>query len=348
MEGAFAGFQRSGPSLKDGRWHRQDPRPLVPHRGRFITTASISLAVTLAVEELPGEGAELRAQTSVSTPGGGYIVAAGVRAQGVPVWVASPLGTGPNSSAVRRSLAVEDIGVVPGSIVGDIGVGVTMVQDDGRTATVLAPGVEAEHSQEQLEGVELAEGDLVHISGSDLATPSSAQVVCDWVETLPEFVTVVVETSPGVKQVSAGAWAVLLGRADVLTMNIREARALQSVLGEHVPGSTIRSYLRSQAAVVRRTGPMGCELQTARDQPVQQVPALATRPVDTSGVGDTHVAVMCAALLQGKKLLEACRRANAGAAIEISHPTSFPLPTKEEVDRVVELGEVPEDLQVTP
>ncbi len=344
-EGTVYGFRRPGPSLKDGKWNQETKGPLVPHTGKFVTTASIYLSVTLNVPELPKEGVQLRAENSASSPGGGYIVAAGVRAQGVPAWIASPLGTGPNSSAVRRSLVAEDIGVYPSSIVGDIGVGVTMVEGDGRTATVLAAGVETEHSDSLMDGVDLVPGDLVHVGGADLAEGGGAQVLARWGAKLEPSVTLVLATSPAVGLVGADVWIPLLERADIVTMNIREAGALQTVLDRAGVNRSIREVLRPDAALVRRTGPMGCEVQPFLGAPKIQLPAVATTPVDTSGVGDTHVAVMCASLLQGEDLIESCKRANAGAAIEISHPTSFPLPTKQQVDRVLELGRVPEDLR---
>ena len=51
--------------------------------------------------------------------------------------------------------------------------------------------------------------------------------------------------------------------------------------------------------------------------------------------------MMCASLLLGFDLPEACRRANAGAALVLSHQTAFPLPTIREVEAVLEEGAVP-------
>ena len=49
---------------------------------------------------------------------------------------------------------------------------------------------------------------------------------------------------------------------------------------------------------------------------------------------------MCAAMLQGLDLVEACRRANAASAVTISHESALPVPTPEQIQRVLEVGRV--------
>ena len=58
--------------------------------------------------------------------------------------------------------------------------------------------------------------------------------------------------SPAVAQVPVEAWETIFPRADVVTMNSREASALAGILDAYRHGSTIRSYLRADAATVRR------------------------------------------------------------------------------------------------
>ena len=85
---------------------------------------------------------------------------------------------------------------------------------------------------------------------------------------------------------------------------------------------------------------MGCELQEARDAPFVHIPAFQTTTADTAGVGDTHIAEMCAGLLMGYELADACLMANAGAAITLSHPSALPVPTLQQVEAVLESGVV--------
>lgn len=312
--------------------------PLGPASGRFLTTSSLYLSVELRVPELPREGQNLRASSAVSTPGGGYIGAAAARAQGVESWCVSPLGTGPNSHSIRRRMRRQGIETVGAAVVGDIGVGVSMVEVDGRIASVRSSGVEVETSRELLDSLPPVEGDLVLIHGGDLAVEPSASVLSEWACSLPSGVGVVLAVSPAVEQVDPERWLPLLERADIVTMNIREAAGIRDAVSGLIPGTGIRHLVRPEAAIIRRTGSMGCEVQQSLEEPIATVPGFPSTVVDTTGVGDTHVAVMCAALLQGEDLLAACRRANAAGALMIRHMGPFPVPTRAEVDRVLERG----------
>ena len=303
-----------------------------------MTTQSVYLTVELRVPHIPREGHNLHASGAESVPGGGFIGAAAARAQGVEAVCASPLGTGPNSHAIRRRMGDLGITAVQGAVVGDVGVGVSLIQGDGKMATVVAAGVEGETSAELLDLVEAQGGDVVLVHGSDLAVEGSAGVLAKWVPTLPEDVTVVVATSPAVDSVPAHVWLPILRRADVLTMNTREDGALRETLRNELPGTELDDILKPTAACVRRSGPLGCEVTESRGAPTVHVPSYEVAQVDTTGVGDTHVAVMCAALLQGDGLYRACQRANAAGSVTVSRSGSLPPPSREQVDRLVASG----------
>lgn len=317
-------------------------RPTGPTSGKFVTTQSLWLNVELRVPELPREGHNLQARSAESAPGGGYVGAAAARAQGVESWCASPLGTGPNSHSIRRRMAQSGIETLEGAIVGDVGVGVSLVEEDGKIATVIASGVEAETSAELLQSVPINGGDIVVVHGGDLAVEPSASALASWVPTVPDDVMVVVAASPAVDQVSAATWIPVLQRADILTMNIREDAAIRDTLRSEIPGTGVRNVLKPHAARVRRTGPMGCEIETELGASPIQIRAYPSAAVDTTGVGDTHVAVMCASLLQGMDLEEACKRANAAGALTVSRFGSLPPPSREQVDSVVATGVLPD------
>lgn len=321
--------------------HRNDQLAPMPRdtTGHFVTTNSVVLAVSLHVPHLPERGASIRASSATSLPGGGFITLSAAAAQGVSTNLAAPLGTGPNSSSVRRLLHSEGIHTLTDVLVGDIGVAMTMVERDGHNTTVVTAGVESEPTLAGLEAVPLQPGDLVHISGYDLSS-TAASVLTKWGAELPDFVTLVLAVSPAVEDVSAETWMPLLKRADIVTMNIREASALTAILDSASPGTGIRDLLRPDSAIVRRLGVMGCEVQLNRGSRNQQIPAYRAQRIDTTGVGDTHVASMCAGLLHGLDLVSACRRANAAAALMVSRKTTQPPPTPDEIDRVMELGVV--------
>ena len=128
-------------------------------------------------------------------------------------------------------------------------------------------------------------------------------------------------------------------------MNSWEAAALAGILDANQHGSTIRTYMRPDAATVRRSGDRGCELQKFADAPVISIPAFQAPIADTAGVGDTHIAEMCAGLVMGYDLETACLMANAGAALAISHESALPVPTRDQVENVLETGVVTNTLR---
>ena len=123
-------------------------------------------------------------------------------------------------------------------------------------------------------------------------------------------------------------------------MNIREAATLSDILAPYEHGTGVRGVMRPDAVFVRRLGVMGCELQLHADDPRISIPAYESTTVDTAGVGDTHIATMCAALLLGHDFVEAARMANAAAAITISHESALPVPSWEQIREVMKNGRV--------
>lgn len=318
---------------------RGDSLSQLPPQGRFISTESVVLAVYLQLHTLPDRGSSTMANSATSRPGGGFTTLSVAAAQGVDTNLAAPLGTGPNSFAVRKRL--NDIGVsaLTDVFVGDIGVALVMIERDGNTTTVRTSGVEAEPTRAGLDAIELRPGDVVHISGDDLAS-SAWQVLSEWGSQLPDYVQLVLAVAPSVNEVPYEAWLPLLQRVDVITMNIRESAALGATLTRNSAGRgwKIRDFIRADAAIIRRMGDKGCDVQSTVDSRTIHLPPFRTRRVDNTGVGDTHVATMCAGLLDGLSLIEACRRGNAAAALIVSQgPTVIP-PKPEEITEVLHRG----------
>lgn len=289
---------------------------------------------------MPGRGGSVHADAASSRPGGGFTTLSAAAAMGVPAAMASPLGTGPNSFTVRQQLVEAGVSVLTPELVGDIGVVIQLIVEDGSMTSVVTAGVESEPSRAVLDRIILQPGDTIHVAASDLTNPHSAKVLSEWGAELPESVTLVVSISPAVEQVPVEAWRNLLGRADIVTMNVREATTLTSILAGYRGGTAIRDLMRPGATTVRRLGSMGCELQEGRDAPIVHIPAFQTTTADTAGVGDTHIAEMCAGLLMGYELADACLMANAGAAITLSHPSALPVPTLQQVEAVLQSGVV--------
>ena len=290
--------------------------------GRFISTHSVALVLPMHIAYVPERGGSVHAEAASSRPGGGFTTLCAAAAMGVPTAAASPLGTGPNSFQLRQQLVEAGVEVLTPELVGDIGVVIQLIVEDGTMRSVVTAGVEAEPSRATLDCIELREGDLIHVAASDMTNAHAAAELSEWAAALPPFVTLVVSVSPD--------W---------------EATTLADVLERSKPGSTIRSYMRPDAATVRRLGGTGCHLQVNADAPVVHIPAFEVTIADTAGVGDTHIAEMCAGLVMGYDLETACLMANAGAALAISHESALPVPTREQVENVLETGVVTNTLR---
>ena len=308
--------------------------------GRFISTHSVALVLPMHIAYIPERGGSVHADAASSRPGGGFTTLCAAAAMGVPAAAASPLGTGPNSFQVRQQLVEAGVEVLTPELVGDIGVVIQLIDKGGTMCSVVTAGVESEPSRTTLDRIELREGDVVHVAASDMTNAHAAVELSEWAAALPSFVTLVVSVSPAVVQVPVEAWEMIFPRADVVTMNSWEAATLAGILDANRHSSTIRTYMRPDAATVRRVGERGCELQKVADAPVISIPAFQSRIADTAGVGDTHIGEMCAGILLGHDLETACLMANAGAALAVSHESALPVPTREQVDNVLETGVV--------
>ena len=308
--------------------------------GRFISTYSVVLSLPMRISKLPERGGSIHAAAATSLPAGGFTTLCAAAKLGVPTATASPLGTGPNSFMVRQLLAEAGVKILIPELVGDIGVAIQLIEDDGSMTSIVTTGVESEPSRESLDQLDLHDGDLVHISGSDLVSETSAEVLVGWAENLPKGITVLVSASPSVAQVPASVWLRILRRADIVSRNIREAGTLSDILGGYEPGLSLQDATREDAVIVRRLGVMGCEVFLKETGEKISLPAYEANTVDTAGVGDTHIATMCAALLLGHDPVEAARMANAAAAITISHESALPVPTWEQIHAVMKHGDV--------
>lgn len=145
--------------------------------GRFISTHSVVLVLPMYISHTPVRGGSVHADAATSRPGGGFTTLSAVAAQGVAAAMASPLGTGPNSFAVRQQLVEAGVEVLTPELVGDIGVAIQLIERDGSMTSVVTAGVESEPSRVSLDRMVLKPGDLIHIAASDLANPHSAMVL---------------------------------------------------------------------------------------------------------------------------------------------------------------------------
>ncbi|MCS4484228.1 PfkB family carbohydrate kinase [Gleimia sp. 6138-11-ORH1] len=300
--------------------------------GRFISTQPVVLNLPTLIDRLPKQGEMLQARSVLSYPGGGFIGMAAAAELGVDTAMLSVLGTGPNSYVARREILSRGIEILTSEMIGDIGMSFSLVEADGNTTVILAPGVEEEPIIDEYRQCELHSGDVVLVHGACLTNPNTAADYIRWVSEIPSDVVVVLAPSPIVNEVDEAYWVPLLGRADYLTMNSREHKLLREIISYVSHGKELSDFLKPEAYVIVRKGEEGC-YYWRNDNPdeIVQIEAFHTVAVDTSGVGDTHVSVMCGVIAQDGSLDYALRAANAAGACMVAHAHSFPPPDQDDM-----------------
>ncbi|WP_128773405.1 PfkB family carbohydrate kinase [Actinomyces oricola] len=302
----------------------------MPHARRpacFISTGSVLIDLPLHVSRIPAPGGAVTATSAGPAVGGGYTVVSAVARQGLPAALAATLGTGPNSSRVRESMMLDGVELLVAELVGDIGTCTTLIEPSGRRTFITTAGVEAEPQQEDLESLDLLDGDWVHATGYDLVHPTSCPVLVDWLLALPDGVELVIDLGPVQPEIEDDLLIPLLGRTTFLTGNHMEITGLSARLGSP---DALREAC-PQALIVRRTGVHGCVLWPADGAPIE-VPGFARDVVDTTGAGDTHTGVLVAGLMDGLNIVAAARRANAAAAEAVSRSGPARAPRRDEID----------------
>jgi sugar/nucleoside kinase (ribokinase family) len=139
------------------------------------------------------------------------------------------------------------------------------------------------------------------------------------VSALDRHLFVAFDPGPLVADIAAGRRDAVLRRADMVSLNEREADALGGTDG-------VMELVRADATVVIRQGRLGAAIHEARFEWLQ-IPAVALDDVrDTSGAGDVHVGANLAGLAQGLSWRDAVLLANRAAAYAVSRdgPASGP------------------------
>lgn len=338
---------------------------------RIVFPATIVVDLTIAVPAVPAAGGDALASSGSMSAGGGFNAIAAAARDGASVVFAGRYGDGPFGAVVGEALRREGVAAVHPPLTGvDSGYCVVLVDAEAERTNVTVPGAEARLTRADLAAVPVTGADIVYISGYALAAPGSP--LGAWVETLPEATRVVFDPSPLVGSLDADALARVLGRADVVSANAREAAILTGGGDPAQAAEMLLRRLRPGGLAVVRGGAAGCWVAMAgggagrataggaasggaggaasggaggavggdgaHDGAAIHLPAFAVTAVDTTGAGDAHGGVLAAALLRGEPPLAAARRANAAAAIAVTRSGPATAPTSAETDRLLREG----------
>ena len=183
--------------------------------------------IVVTVPALPERGGDVLASRTAAVAGGGFNVMAAAARQGLRAAYAGAHGTGPFGTLARAALAEEGIGVIQPAKAGpDTGFVLTMVEAGGERTFLTSRGAEATLTAADLDRVSPAVRDVIYLSGYGLVHDSNRAALLGWLARLDGGQVVFFDPGPLVGSIPAGALAAVLGRADWLACNAREAAIL--------------------------------------------------------------------------------------------------------------------------
>jgi len=281
---------------------------------RLLHLGNVVVDVVLTVPALPERGGDVLATSTQTAAGGGFNVMSAARRQGLAVGYAGAIGSGPFADVARAACAAEGIEVMQPAKTGvDTGFVISIVDDAGERTFLTSRGAEATLTAADLDRVSPGPGDAVYLSGYGLVHPANRAALLGWLSRLGNGHIVTFDPGPLVRSLPGDVLDPVLGRADWLTCNAREATLLT---GAPDPLSAL-------ALLTRRSGRAGVLVRTGA-------------AVDTNGAGDTHTGVFVAALASGADEVEAARRANAAAALSVTKRGPATGPTLAELARFLD------------
>jgi sugar/nucleoside kinase (ribokinase family) len=299
---------------------------------RLMLVGSVLVDVLMYVEGLPERGGDRVAQRSVLTTGGGLNVLVGAARLGVPVAYAGRVGDGVMGAQVTADLRAAGIPLMLPRVTGeDTGFDIGLVEPDGERTFVTAPGAEARLRPADLAVVPLQPGDAVYVSGYDLGYPISGAALGDWLPALSPDVLLVVDPGPLVAEIPPQRLERVLARADLFSLNAREAGILTHSADAREAAAGLVPRMAPGGWVVVRVGADGCWVAGAAC-PARHVAARQAQVVDTTGAGDAHIAALVARLAAGDDVLAAARAANIAASLAVERLGPGTGPTAQELD----------------
>lgn len=307
---------------------------------RVIHTGQALVDLTVEIPQLPTRGQNVMAGSVAQYAGGAVTVLLAAARLGAQCVHAGALGTGPNGDLIRAALAADEIAVsVPPVAAQDTGVCIVMVEPTAERTFVTTLGAERDITVDSLATADVQPGDLVCVTGYTLAVEQTRQPLLEWLVSLPEEAVVVLDPGAAFAAVPADVRDTMLQHTDVWTSNAEEASDLLSARSVPVEASdreivaqahALAPLMRAEAITIVRDGAEGCAVHVAGE--TTYVPGFPQTPVDTNGAGDTHTGALLAGIADGATWLDACRRANAAAAIKVTRRGPTTAPTATEVE----------------
>lgn len=315
------------------------------HRPRVIHTGQALVDLVIEVADLPARGQNLMADSVAEYAGGSVTVLLAAARLSAECLHAGAIGTGPYGDLIREALDADGIAAsAPPVTTQDTGVCVVLIEPSAERTFVTTLGAEREITVESLASADVQPGDLVCVTGYSLAVAQTRDPLLAWLRTLPEDAVVVLDPGAAFAALPADVRDTMLARTDVWTGNAEEATDLLAARSVPVEASegeasereivtyarALTPLMRAGAVTIVRDGAEGCAVHAHGES--TYVPGFPQAPVDTNGAGDTHTGALLAGIADGATWVDACRRANAAAAIKVTRRGPTTAPTAVEVE----------------
>lgn len=299
--------------------------------GRVIHTAQALVDAVAEVPRIPRRGGNEMATNFARYAAGAVNILVAAQRQGAECIHAGAIGTGPNGDLIRRTLAEAGISVAGDPVPQkDSGICFVMVEPGAERTFVTTLGAERDLSYEMLAASNPRAGDVVCVSGYSLAIESTRIPLLTWLAMLPDGVAVVLDPGAAFEGLDRDTHDTMLALTTVWTGNLEETQALTGVSDMQGAAVAAAEHLSTGSVILVRDGDRGCAVHSEGETVV--VPGFPQTPIDTNGAGDCHTGALIAARQTGTTWPDACRRANAAAAIKVTRRGPDTAPTAAEVD----------------
>ncbi len=303
--------------------------------GRVIVFGSINMDLVAGVEKISRPGETVAGLSFATFPGGkGGNQALAAHLSGGRVVLLGKVGDDPLGHELldfyrARGLPVDRIAL---SAAQPTGTALIQVEKaSGENSIVVVPGANGDFVPGDMDGVELAPGDVV-LSQFEVPLECIARL---FARARAVGALSILNPAPA-KPAAPG----LLRNVDVLVVNEPElaffsgTQVTETSVEEAIAAAARGLAVSGEQAVVVTLGPRGA--LAVRGTETIRVPGRAVPAVDTTGAGDCFVGTLAGALARGLALDAALARANAAASLGVQKPGAGPsMPSAEEIEALV-------------
>lgn len=294
---------------------------------------SINIDYSSTVVRLPGAGETVIGDNLLLTPGGkGANQALAAKRAGAEVKLTGAVGTdevAPQATSLLREAGVDMSSVAV--IDGPTGCAFVFVDASSENQIIIIPGANGEVTPNHGKQLSITSDDILLLQ---LEVPIPA--VCAAAEAAKSAGATVIANLAPYQKLPANFY----DHIDLLILNETEATLLSADIGlppiqpSEKSAEALRIAESLHTQVIITLGSDGL-VATGENQSIIKIPGLTIDPVDTVGAGDTFAGFLGAMLARGSSLQNACKIANAAAALACTKAgAQTAIPTIEELSEI--------------